>query len=54
MPHPTPYSRQFDVIRSTYPALFENPRDESRPHTRTASDASTDRRSDCADLPDGK
>ena len=54
MPNPTPYSRQFDAIRSTYPALFEHPRDEARALTIAGGAETAGRRSECADKPDGK
>ena len=55
MPHPTPYSRQFDAIRSTYPRLFERPGDKVRPLDHTDSNnATTDDHRECAGKPDGK
>jgi len=56
MPHPTPYSRQFDAIRSTYPGLFERSGNEARPGVQTgSSDQTTDSRSGCEQSkPEGK
>ncbi|MDB5656758.1 MAG: hypothetical protein JWQ94_4371 [Tardiphaga sp.] len=48
MPHPTPYSRQFDAIRSAFPGLFERPGSEAPPVARGGSSgAMTDHRSGC-------
>jgi hypothetical protein len=41
MPHPTPYSRQFDSIRAAYPRLFEGPGSESRSHPSAGSGEAT-------------
>jgi hypothetical protein len=30
MPHPTPYSRQFDGIRQAFPGVFDHPGEELR------------------------
>jgi hypothetical protein len=54
MPHPTPYSRQFDAIRSTYPRLFERPGDSVCPGHTDSSKATTDDRGEFAGKPDGK
>jgi hypothetical protein len=56
MPHPTPYSRQFDAIRSAYPALFERPGSESRPLVHGGGiKATTDSRDGCEQTkPEGK
>ena len=48
MPHPTPYSRQFDAIRATFPRLFESPGTELRPPDR-AGEAPTDDQSNGRD-----
>lgn len=46
MPHPTPYSRQFDAIRATFPRLFESPGKELRPHDKAvAGEVPTDDKS---------
>ncbi len=53
MPHPTPYSRQFDAIRTAFPGLFEPPASEAPPTPRVEGDeVILDSRS--ANKPDGK
>lgn len=42
MPHPTPYSRQFDAIRAAFPRLFEWPGTESRPRAYVGGEPTTD------------
>jgi hypothetical protein len=45
MPHPTPYSRQFDAIRAVFARLFEWPGTGSRPRTCAGNEPPTDNRS---------
>ena len=56
MPHPTPYSRQFDAIRSAYPRLFDRAgRDDAPTLTRVgSSDTTNDSRHACEGKPQDK
>ena len=55
MPHPTPYSRQFNAIRSAFPRLFERPGDEAQPLAHAdGSDTTTESQSEGVGKPEGK
>ena len=55
VPHPTPYSPQFDAIRSAYPRLFERPGNEVPTRTHVASsDTTSETRHGCECKPQDK